>query len=179
MREFKIIKDPNECGNLYYKSSISFEPGVTVLIGCNGCGKTSLIRQIKHRLEKEDIPYVSYDNLHDGGANARSKAGFYGDLNFLAGSLCSSEGENIVMNMGNIAQQMGSLVRKNPDAQELWFLLDAVDSGLSIDNVVDLKEYLFKTVFEHNKGKDIYIIVSANAYEMCRGEKCFDTYLGK
>ena len=179
MREFKIIKDPNECGNLYYKSSISFEPGVTVLIGCNGCGKTSLIRQIKHRLEKEDIPYVSYDNLHDGGANARSKAGFYGDLNFLAGSLCSSEGENIVMNMGNIAQQMSSLVRKKPEAQELWFLLDAVDSGLSIDNVVDLKEYLFKTVFEHNKGKDIYIIVSANAYEMCRGEKCFDTYLGK
>ena len=30
-----------------------------------------------------------------------------------------------------------------------------------------------------NKGKDIYIIVSANVYEMCRGEKCFDTYLGK
>ena len=26
---------------------------------------------------------------------------------------------------------------------------------------------------------DIYIIISANAYEMCRGEKCFDTYLCK
>ena len=83
------------------------------------------------------------------------------------------------MNMGNIAREMGSLTRKHPDAKELWFLLDAIDSGLSIDNVVDLKEYLFKTVIEHNKDKDVYLVVSANAFEMCRGEKCFDTYLCK
>lgn len=179
MREFNIIRDPNDCGNLYYRSKVVFEPGLTVLVGCNGCGKTSLMRQIKRRLEKEDIPFVHYDNLHDGGSYARERAGFYGDVNFLATSFCSSEGENIVMNMGNMARQMGSLTRNNPEAKELWFLFDAVDSGLSIDNVVDLKECLFKTVFEHNKGKDIYIIVSANAYEMCRGEKCFDTYLCK
>ena len=179
MREFNIIRDPNDCGNLYYRSKVSFEPGVTVLVGCNGCGKTTLIRQIKRLLEKDDIPYVAYDNLHDGGSNARQKAGFYGDVEFMATSMCSSEGENIVLNMGNMARSMGGLTRKHPDAKELWFLFDAVDSGLSIDNVVDIKEYLFKTVFEHNKGKEIYIIISANAYEMCRGEKCFDTYLCK
>lgn len=179
MREFNIIRDPNDCGNLYYRSKVAFEPGVTVLIGCNGCGKTTLIRQIKRLLDKEDIPYVAYDNLHDGGSNARQKAGFYGDVEFMATSMCSSEGENIVLNMGNMARSMGGLTRKHPDAKELWFLFDAVDSGLSIDNVVDIKEYLFKTVFEHNKDKDIYIIISANAYEMCRGEKCFDTYLCK
>ena len=179
MREFKITRDPNDCGNLYYRTKVEFQPGLTVLVGCNGCGKTTLINQIKRRLEKEDIPYVHYDNLHDGGSNARSKAGFYGDISFLATAVCSSEGENIVMNMGNIAREMGSLTRKHPDAKELWFLLDAIDSGLSIDNVVDLKEYLFKTVIEHNKDKDVYLVVSANAFEMCRGEKCFDTYLCK
>ena len=78
-----------------------------------------------------------------------------------------------------MARSMGALTRKHPDAHELWFLFDAVDSGLSIDNVLDIKEYLFKTVLEHNAGKDVYIIISANAYEMCRGEKCFDTYLCK
>ena len=41
-------------------------------------------------------------------------------------------------------------------------------------NVVDIKEYLFKTVLEHNADKDIYILVSANEYEMANGEKCFD-----
>ena len=179
MREFNIIRDPNDCGNLYYRSKIAFEPGVTVLVGCNGCGKTTLIRQIKRLLEKDDIPYVAYDNLHDGGSNARQRAGFYGDVDFMATSMCSSEGENIVLNMGNMARSMGALTKRHPDAKELWFLFDAVDSGLSIDNVLDIKEYLFKTVFEHNKDKDIYIIISANAYEMCRGEKCFDTWLCK
>ena len=179
MREFNIIRDPNDCGNLYYRSKVAFEPGVTVLVGCNGCGKTTLIRQIKRLLEKDDIPYVAYDNLHDGGSNARQRAGFYGDVDFMATSMCSSEGENIVLNMGNMARSMGALTKRHPDAKELWFLFDAVDSGLSIDNVLDIKEYLFKTVFEHNKDKDIYIIISANAYEMCRGEKCFDTWLCK
>ena len=74
MREFKIIKDPNECGNLYYKSSISFEPGVTVLIGCNGCGKTSLIRQIKHRLEKEEAKWAYADFITNFDAIKASAA---------------------------------------------------------------------------------------------------------
>lgn len=179
MREFKLIRDPNDCGNLYYRTSATFEPGVTVLVGCNGCGKTSLIQQIKRQLEKEEIPFVHYDNLHHGGANARSKAGFYGDVEFMATSMCSSEGENIVLNMGNVAREMGSVSRKYPEAKEIWFLFDAVDSGLSIDNIVDIKEYLIKTVFEHNQGKDIYFIISCNEYEMARGEKCFDTWLCK
>lgn len=179
MREFKIEKNPNDCGILYCKNSAVFEPGVTVLIGCNGCGKTTMINQLKMQLEKDKIPYAIYDNLRDGGHNARERAGFYGDMEFVASSMCSSEGENIVMNMINMARRMGALAKKNTEAKELWFLFDAVDSGLSIDNVLDIKEYLFKTVFDNNKDKDIYIIISANAYEMCRGEKCFDTYLCK
>ena len=179
MREFKIEKNPNDCGILYYKNAAVFEPGVTVLIGCNGCGKTTMIKQIEKQLEKDKIPYAIYDNIRDGGHNARERAGFYGDMEFIASSICSSEGENIVMNMINMARRMGALAKKNPEAKELWFLFDAVDSGLSIDNVLDIKEYLFKTVLDNNKDRDVYIIISANAYEMCRGEKCFDTYLCK
>ena len=70
-----------------------------------------------------------------------------------------------------------------PEPEELsnerWILLDAIDSGLSVDNVVDVKELLFKTILEHNFGKEIYIVVSANEYELARNEKCFDVYNGK
>ena len=177
MRTFKIEKNPNECGKLYYRNAVTFEPGVTVLIGCNGYGKTSLLHQIKYGLQDEKIPYILYDNLHDGGENARSREGFFGDMDFLAAAVQSSEGENIVMNLYNIGSQMGALAQKNPDAKELWFLFDAVDSGLSIDNIIDLKEGLFEAAIKYNPDKEIYIIVSANEYELCHGEKCFDTYL--
>ena len=179
MREFKISKNPNDCGTLYYRDTVTFEPGLTVLVGCNGCGKSTLIRQIAYKLEKAKIPYVKYDNLHDGNTNARSKAAFYGDYSFLGTSLMSSEGENVVLNLGNVAREIGTLVRCYPESKELWILLDAIDSGLSIDNVVELKEQLFDTIFEHNKDKDVYIITASNEFELCRGEKCFDTYLCK
>ena len=205
MREFKIEKNPNDCGILYYKNTAVFEPGVTVLIGCNGCGKTTMIKQIEKQLEKDKIPYAIYDNIRDGGHNARERAGFYGDMEFIASSICSSEGENIVMNMGKLARDIGDFVRngrtaeeermhrmarafqkaRGEDAEEAkiikerWILLDAVDSGLSVDNIVDIKEYLFKTILEHNDDNEIYIVISANEYEMAREEKCFDVYNGK
>lgn len=178
-RKLKLWSDPYCTGyDLYAKKSVELKPGVTVLVGCNGIGKSTFLSNIKDILQKEDIPYISFDNLNDGGANARSTAGFFGDFNFLGTSLCSSEGENIVMNLGRTAGKIGNFVRKNPDAKELWVLLDAVDSGLSIDNVVDIKKLLFKEVLEdpRNKDKDVYIIVSANAYEMARNEQCLDVY---
>lgn len=64
--------------------------------------------------------------------------------------------------------------------KERWILLDAVDSGLSVDNIIDLKEQLFKTILEeYNFGNEIYILISANEYEMARDEQCFDVYNGK
>ena len=66
--------------DLYKKRSITINEGVTVLVGCNGSGKTTLLHQIKDQLKKDGIPFVSFDNLHDGGSRAISSAGFYGDL---------------------------------------------------------------------------------------------------
>ena len=64
-------------------------------------------------------------------------------------------------------------------SKERWILFDAVDSGLSVDNIVDLKEGLFRTILENEKEKDVYIIVSANEYEMANNESCFDVYHGE
>lgn len=178
-RTFNVEKNPYDIGNLYTSNKFTFEPGLTVLVGCNGCGKSTLLKTVKSQLEKDNIPVVYFDNLTQGGRAAREKQAFFGNMEFLATSLVSSEGENIVMNMGNTARLMGKLVRENPNAKELWFLLDAIDSGLSIDNIVDIKKYLFDTVFENNEDKDVYIVVSANEYELCNGEKCMDTVNGR
>ena len=205
-RKFKVEKRYyDEDYDLYKKRSITINEGVTVLVGCNGSGKTTLLHQIKSQLKKEDIPVISFDNLHDGGSRAISSAGFYGDFGFMSAAMSSSEGESIVLSISKLASTLrafiqtgesqsendrfsrsfakaiwGDEVEKKKDIpNERWILLDAVDSGLSVDNVVDLKECLFKTILEDNFDGSIYIIVSANEYELCRCENCFDVYNGK
>ena len=180
MRTFRIPRDPLAMGcNLYKKATFTFEPGLTVLVGCNGAGKSTLIQMVSQSLQKKKIPFLKFNNLTEGGSFARSKAGFYGNFEFLATSICSSEGENIIMNMGSYAREIGHLCRSKPEAPELWFFFDAVDSGLYVDNIVDLKKYLFDTILEDNQHRDVYIIISANEYELARDERCLDVQTGE
>ena len=205
-RKFKIEKRYyDDDYDLYKKRSITINEGVTVLVGCNGSGKTTLLHQIKSQLKKENIPVVSFDNLHDGGSRGISAASFHGDFGFMATAMSSSEGENIILSISKLASTLRSFIQtgesqtdqdrisrgfaraiwgdeaaENKEVpNERWILLDAVDSGLSVDNVVDLKEYLFKTILEDNFDGSIYIVISANEYELCREENCFDVYNGK
>lgn len=202
-RKIKLWKDPYNCGfDLYKKKTVEISSGVTVLVGCNGIGKTTLLNNIEEFLKKDNIPVLHFNNLSDGGSNSRSEKAFMGDFSFLAQSMSSSEGENIVLNLFDLAVKIGAFIKTgiakgkyNPFAEvfkkhiednkeekisnERWILFDAVDSGLSIDNIVDLKEGLFKTIIENETEKEIYIIVSANEYEMANGEHCFDVYNGK
>lgn len=180
MKTIKLWKDPYDIEiDLWKKTSITIKEGLTVLVGCNGIGKSTLLSNIKSELSKQGIEVMQYDNLHDGGTRARDKAGFYGNVELLSTLICSSEGENIAINMVEQARLMGAYIKQFSEQEEYWFLLDAIDSGLSIDNIVDIKKYLFNTIIEHNKHKKVYIIVSANEYEMCNDENCFDVYSGK
>jgi hypothetical protein len=123
----------------------------------------------------------------------------------MSAAMSSSEGENIVLNISKLASALRPFIKtgevqnesnkfakafakavwgdkaeeKKEVPNERWILLDAVDSGLSVDNIVDIKEYLFKTILEDDFDGQIYIVVSANEYELCRGENCFDVYGGK
>jgi energy-coupling factor transporter ATP-binding protein EcfA2 len=205
-RKFKLHKRYyGEDYDLYKKKTITINEGVTVLVGCNGAGKTTLLHQIKDQLIKDSIPVISFDNLREGGNHAISSAGFYGDYAFMGTAMASSEGENIVMNIGRLASNLRAFIKNgevkgNSDAlasklaqalwgeqqpkekevpNERWLLLDAIDSGLSVDNIVDLKEYLFKTILSDAGDIKVYILVSGNEYEIARGENCFDVYQGK
>lgn len=180
-RTFKIDKD--YCGvgcPIYKKSRITLNTGLTVLVGCNGIGKSTLIMQLKDKLKKDKTPFISFDNLKDGGASARSMAGFRNDFSFLATAAFSSEGENIFMNMSRFAKQITIFVQDNVGhVNEMWIFMDAVDSGYSVDNIEDVKNFIHLILKDYGEKGDIYFIVSANEYEMARNEQCFDVLRGK
>lgn len=175
-RTFKLDREPFCKGErLFEQTKVTIEPGVTVLVGCNGTGKTTLLRHyIAPQLQKAKVPFIEYDNLLDGGNSAKQWALDTNNIGRLISLAQGSEGEQIVINIGAVAGKMGRFAQDHKGSSEMWFLFDAIDSGLSIDNVQDVKEQLFRTVIDRNPGTDVYIVVSANAYEMAGGEKCLD-----
>jgi len=202
-RIIKTWRDPYDAGfSTCRKKQIEIQQGLTVLVGCNGSGKTTLLHNIKSELKKEDIPVFYYDNEKDGGNNSISESIFYGNLSFTSTALCSSEGENISLNLSKIASKLRKFVEtgdngdrfnalaktlalkddneENNVSNERWILLDAMDSGYSIDNVIEMKDF-FDLVIKDAKefGIELYIMISSNEYELAHESKCFDVMEGK
>lgn len=179
-RTFTLDTKPYGDFKIYSKKTVTIEPGLTVLTGCNGAGKTTLINMLRERLKELKIPTYTYDNLHDGGTAAVSDAMFRDELSTVVTLMWSSEGERIEQNIGMTAQKLGAFVKRNEAEKELWIFFDAIDSGYSIDNIIETKEYLFGIILEdcHRKGIEVYIVVSANSYEMASGEHCLDVLSG-
>lgn len=207
-REFKYpIK--YYCDRQIYKhGKVSINTGVTVLVGCNGSGKSTLIRIIKEDLEKNNIPHMFYDNKVSGGSHSMEEAHFYNDIDRLIDLAFASEGEQISLNIVNKCKEMVNFLKEgltNEDKKymlftkiltedkevdnfkvrennkERWFLFDAIDSGYSIDNVIDFKKYVLEPLIEKAKefDKDVYFVISCNEYEMCENLPCFSVTDGK
>ena len=204
MRIFNVETRPYGEEKIFTKKRIEIKPGVTILVGCNGAGKTTLLQWIEEQLKQENVPYICFNNLHDCGSNSRSEALYNNDIHLLASLTCCSEGECIATNLMNLSKKLtyfmehgktndrfsklNNLMKEfitNGDEQqsepvkERWVLLDAVDSGFSIDNIIDLKEYLLKPLTKLDFDGEIYIAISANSFEMANGEQCLDVYNGK
>lgn len=182
-RTIKVWQDPFGTGlQPTKKKSIKFESGITVIVGCNGAGKTTLLANVRDELEGNRIPFIYYDNLTHGGDHANEEYGYYGMFDKLASRLISSEGEKIYDNLGENCATWGRFLTMcaEPYSNERWILLDAIDSGLSIDNIVEVKEMLKLVSDDAESLKlDPYIIVSANSYEMAAGQRCLDVNSGE
>lgn len=175
----KIDRKPFDNDIVFFKKgSIKFRQGITILVGCNGYGKSTFLKQIEYSLKADKIPYIKYDNETEGGGNSRSLKGFLGNTDFVIKSILSSEGENIILNIENFACEIGKFVMKNQSAEELYVLIDALDSGLSIDKIDYLKRDLFDFIVKDCKrnGQNIRFIITANSYELANGENCFDVH---
>ena len=182
--KISIYKNPwDEEKNLYQKSSVEVKPGVSVLVGRNGSGKTTMIRMIKEFLDKKKIPYMTYNNMDDGGHRAFDAAGhhigiFSGiseheGLNILATKALSSEGQNIVINLSFFLNKVGRFMNEHQSDKQVFLFLDAVDSGLSIDNIEDVKQ-VFQLILDDNKDKEVYIVCSTNSYAFVEHQRCID-----
>lgn len=180
-----LVKDPYQDDRAFTsKKYAGFKPGLTSLVGCNGAGKTTLINETAEYLKERGTPFLKFDNLGEEGGENNARELLSGGLGgyrphedlekgmLLAFS--SSEGEKI---RAAVAQYAGSLMKeleKSAGYGEFWFLADALDSGLSVDMIEDIKEYLFRPLMETvPEDTDLYIIISSNSYEMSEGTQCF------
>ena len=161
-----------------------FRPGYTCLIGPNGTGKTTTLRQIKDYCNenRKDFLLRSYDNLKEG-----SNKKFYdyiqsGNFTALTSVFNGSEGEGIHFHMGEFASEcgeaMGRAVQTN---QKLIILADGVDSGMSIDLIRDLRKNFFELAESETakRGVEAYIIITSNNFELARDARCIDVISGK
>jgi len=156
-----IYKNPYDTYNLYTKSQIILKSGITVLVGCNGSGKTTLLMEIDEYCNKNNLNKIHWNNLRDGGSFANDKLGALGMMSELATNVMSSEGEQIYNNFGRLLSTVGRKIT-NMNIKEdnrLFLLIDALDSGLSIDNIVEIKEFFHDCLLKDCSNKKELICI--------------------
>lgn len=174
-KSFRLRKDPYDEGQFFYKKTgFTVDEGITVLVGCNGSGKSTLMMLMKEYLRRKDEKtlILEYNDVHDGRSTGIEKQFYNNNINLAATMMCSSEGEQIWMNVGSFIGSIGRAVHKS-NRKNVWVFLDGIDSGLSIDNIIEMKEF-FHELPTLEPDKHFYFIISANAFELACGEKCLD-----
>ena len=172
--KFQLTKDCYEKNEVIFNSDeVDLEPGLTVLVGCNGYGKSTWMKQIKNQL-KPNKQYLTFDYAtSDTSYNKMDKFLVNGDLTKMATMATSSEGERLFIGFADFVQQFRRFIEKNKNRKDLFIFADGIDSGLSIDKLEYLKEF-FHIVLDDNPDVNLYIIVSTNSYELAKDERCLD-----
>lgn len=183
--------DPYDQRKLFRKRTITFSPNeLTCLIGCNGSGKSTIINTIKDIIKDNGYAVIHYNNMVDGGTNIVAENGGMDAMLSIFSIKELSEGEQILNASSRYLELLGNILKGNVkrdtgyhlfrDQQHVFLLLDAIDSGYSIDNIYNLVYQLYSGIkLAKDNDKYLYIIVAANSYELVRGNKCWDVQLSK
>lgn len=128
-------------------TTLSFQAGLTVFVGCNSSGKSHLIQELIYVCYKEDIPYFCYDD----------------------------RGNDTMTNMEFISYKIGNFIKQNIYADDIFIFFDNLDHGLTVDNILLVHEFFDQILMDTEKEAcNVYIIVTANTYEMAEGKNCYD-----
>ena len=180
MRMFHVPRDYWQFGQpIFNRTRLIFEPGRTVLVGANGTGKSTLMRAMEDQLKKAKISVRRFDSQgNDSAHNLMEMFQFQGNVAGLAETATSSEGEKMNIGLLRFVGNLRQLIEQAGD--ECWILLDGLDSGYSIDNVIEWK-HLLKLIERDAEEKSVrlYVVWTANTYEAAAGERCLDPKTGK
>ncbi len=165
---------------IFNKEQVTFEPGRTILVGANGTGKSTMLKAIAEQLRAERVACLKYDDRRSGGMRLGEAFSMAGNIDGLAAVVMGSEGERINMGISSFGGQIRKLFELNRN-RPCWILIDSTDSGLSVDNIVELKEFLDFVGQDAKSTYNItlYVVVAANSYEMAAGERCLEPKTGK
>lgn len=161
-------------GRQLYKTGVfEFHTGKTVLVGRNGSGKSTVLQLIVDYCKDNNIPCFRYDNYNDGGDSAMQHYLINGQVDFFAGSAFHSEGEQIYNNICAKMRDIGAFIRRHQDAQQVFILFDALDSGFDADGFIQI-DRICELVQNDNPKMAIYILLTANNYGLVEGSSCYD-----
>ena len=190
-RNFRFDRYPYDDVKIYEKGSVTFEPGITVLVGCNGSGKSTLLRIVESKLRAGNIPVMFLNTLSAAGDQC-GRALLDGNIQLAAAGLSSSEGEKMMLCIGQFAAKVRNFIRtgkgersrfadvfghENPEtaSNERWILIDSADSGLSIDSLAEVNDFLHLMAEDTEKGScELYVVISTNQYELAAGNRCIN-----
>ena len=160
-----ITRDPYYEGKyLFEKDQLTLTDQVTVFVGPNGYGKTTLVTMLKEALENDraisfsnnpharsiarafklavtdksknpSIGFISYDSHADDHTNSISASLVNNNMRQLLLRRESSEGENNLISLADLFDNAQAVANENPDLEHLIIFVDGIDSGLSVDKI--------------------------------------------
>lgn len=155
-------KDPYDAGfELFGPDQITLDEGVTVLVGCNGSGKSTFLKNVEEYLEANKIANIVLKDELTPEVMASDKW---------------IEPIRRFMLTGSTSERFTS----DDTSDERWILFDSIDYGWSIDNIQDFKNKILEVIKRdaYNLQIHLFIIITANSYEMTIGLPCLDVYSG-
>lgn len=171
-------------------------PGITMLIGPNGSGKTTALSQLRSLFSTEDdlvkkwnkleindsirdlYSSYLYDNVYEE-TFTKSTWGATEHIDRVAQTFENSEGQNmydyLYYKINEIGQAVTKAIKNNKKG--IFLLFDGLDSGLSLDVINTIRKSVLEFIIETEKKRsnlEVYIICSANSYEFCNNYDCID-----